>query len=138
MSKIKGGCLCGKVQYTSSAEPAMTAVCHCIDCQKQSGSAFSINIGLRADEINFTGELRMVETHGLESGKKINRYFCPNCGSPLYSAPDVMPGMIFLKVGTLDDTSWVKPDINFWCSTAQPWVSIDGSLPQFPGNPPFE
>ena len=130
--------MCGNVKYTSASAPAMTAVCHCIDCQKQSGSALSINVGLPEDEISFTGELKLVVTSGIESGKKINRYFCPNCGSPLYSAAEVMPGMIFLKAGTLDDTSWVKPDMNFWCATAQPWVSIDESLPIFPGNPPFE
>ena len=138
MSKIEGGCMCGKVKYTSPAEPAMMAVCHCVDCQKQSGSALSINIAIPEDQISFTGELKLVETRGIESGKNINRYFCPNCGSPLYSAPEVMPGMIFLKAGTLDDTSWVKPDINMWCATAQPWVVIDESLPIFPGNPPFE
>ena len=58
-------------------------------------------------------------------------------GSPLYSAPEVMPGMIFLKAGTLDDTSWLRPELNMWCDTAQPWVSIDQELPVFPGNPPL-
>ena len=138
MSKIEGGCMCGKVKYTSGAEPAMVAVCHCIDCQKQTGSALSINIALAEDQISFTGELKLVLTSGSETGEKVNRYFCPNCGSPLYSAPEVMPGMILLKAGTLDDTSWVKPDMNIWCASAQPWVSIDESLPIFPGNPPFE
>ncbi len=137
MSKLKGGCMCGKVKYTSDSEPAMTAVCHCVDCQKQSGSALSIVVALPEDQISFTGELKLFVTSGEESGKKINRYFCPSCGSPLYSAPDVMPGSIFLKAGTLDDTSWLKPEMEIWCASAQPWVSIDESLPMFPGNPPF-
>jgi hypothetical protein len=137
MSKMNGGCMCGKVKYASSAEPVMTGVCHCIDCQKQSGSALSIIVHIPEDQITFTGELKMYVTDGKESGKQIKRYFCPNCGSPLYSAPEVTAGMIFVKAGTLDDTSWLKPDMNFWSATAQPWVSIDEALPNFPGNPPF-
>ena len=137
MSKLNGGCMCGKVTYECAAEPAMTGVCHCIDCQKQSGSALSIVVAVPEDQIKFNGALKLFTTDGKESGKDVKRYFCPNCGSPLYSAPEVMPGMIFIKAGTLNDTSWLKPDMNIWCDSAQPWVSIDQALPMFPGNPPF-
>lgn len=137
MSKLKGGCMCGKVRYDSAAEPAMTAVCHCTDCQKQSGSALSIIVAVPPDQISFDGALTLYETQGLESGQAVNRHFCANCGSPLYSAVDSMPGIIFIKAGTLDDTSWLAPDMNIWCETAQPWVKIDESLPMFPRNPPM-
>ena len=46
MAKIEGGCLCGNVRYTSEAEPLATVLCHCINCQKQSGGAYSLNIVL--------------------------------------------------------------------------------------------
>jgi hypothetical protein len=137
MSKIKGGCMCGKVTYESAAEPAMTGVCHCIDCQKQSGSALSIIVAVAADQVGFDGDLKRYTTDGKETGKVVNRYFCPNCGSPVYSTAEIAPGTVFIKAGTLDDTSWLKPEVNFWCATAQPWVSIDRDLPVFPGNPPL-
>jgi hypothetical protein len=137
MSKIRGGCMCGKVRYSSDAEPGLTAVCHCVDCQKQSGSALSIVVAVPTDAISFEGEMTLYKTDGKETGQAVNRYFCASCGSPLYSDPDVMPGMIFVKAGTLDDTSWLKPELNMWCDTAQPWVAIDDNLPRFPGNPPL-
>ncbi len=137
MSKMNGGCLCGKVRYASDAQPAMTAVCHCTDCQKQSGSALSIVVAVPSDAIEFSGDMTLYATQGKETGQAVNRYFCGACGSPLYSAPDVMPGVIFLKAGTLDDTSWLKPEMNMWCETAQDWVAIDDSLPRFPRNPPL-
>ena len=137
MSKLKGGCMCGSVTYDSAAEPGLTAVCHCIDCQKQSGSALSIVVAVPEDQIEFNGELKQFVSTGQETGKAVNRFFCPNCGSPLYSAPEVMSGMLFLKAGTLDDTSWLKPELNMWCETAQNWVTMDPDLPVFQGNPPL-
>lgn len=137
MSKIQGGCLCGKVTYKSGAEPAMTAVCHCTDCQKQSGSALSIVFAVPTDAIEFSGDMTLFKTDGKETGQAVNRYFCNACGSPLYSDPEVMPGMIFIKAGTLDDTSWLQPELHMWCETAQPWVKIDDALPTFPRNPPL-
>ena len=115
----------------------MTAVCHCIDCQKQSGSALSIVVAVASDAIEFTGDMTLFATAGKETGQAVNRYFCATCGSPLYSAPEVMAGAIFIKAGTLDDTSWLKPELNMWCETAQPWVTIDDRLPRFPRNPPL-
>lgn len=129
--------MCGRVRYTSNAEPAMTAVCHCIDCQKQSGSALSIVIAVASDAMKFNGDMTLFATEGKETGRAVNRYFCATCGSPLYSDPEVMPGVMFIKAGTLDDTSWLKPELNMWCETAQPWVTIDDTLPRFPRNPPL-
>ena len=53
MSNLTGACLCGSVKYTSSAEPVMTAVCHCKNCQKQTGTAFSIIVAVPEDSISF-------------------------------------------------------------------------------------
>jgi len=46
MPKIEGRCLCGDVRYTSAAEPVVVALCHCTHCQRQSGGAFSVNVGV--------------------------------------------------------------------------------------------
>ncbi|MFT4583550.1 MAG: hypothetical protein ACI8XZ_003311 [Gammaproteobacteria bacterium] len=135
MAKMKGGCMCGKVTYDSAAQPALTAVCHCLDCQKQSGSAMSIIVAVPGNEITFKGDLKLYKTVGKDTGLAVNRYFCPNCGSPLYSHAEFMDEMIFIKAGTLDDTSWLKPDMNIWCDTAQSWVDIDAAIPKFGGNP---
>ena len=56
MPKITGGCLCGSVRYRSEAEPTLVAVCHCVTCQKYTGSAFSLNVGVPSDSVTITGE----------------------------------------------------------------------------------
>ena len=60
MASIRGGCLCGAVRYASEAEPLMVAVCHCATCQKNTGSAFSINIGLPVDSVTARDQVLVV------------------------------------------------------------------------------
>lgn len=136
MSKISGSCLCGAIRYTSVVPPLMTAVCHCTNCQKQSGSAFSINVALPKGALQFSaGQPAVYEDTG-GSGKPVHRHFCAACGSPIYSNAVSAPQFDWLKAGTLDDTSWVKPIANVWCDSAQKWVAFAEGVPKFPKNPP--
>ena len=137
MSKLKGRCMCGQIRYDSQAEPLMTAVCHCPDCQRQTGTSFSIVVGLPVDQFEHTGDISIYTTTG-ESGESVHRHFCGTCGSPIYSLPEAITGLIFLKAGTLDDTSWLQPQSEFFCETAQPWCKLDGDWPKAPRNPPME
>jgi len=136
MARISGSCLCGGVRYTSDAEPLMTAVCHCTHCQKTSGSAFSVNIGVPAASLTVQGDSLATYQDTGSSGMPVLRRFCRRCGSALYSDIAVMPGVSFVKAGTLDDRSWVKPQVNIWCDSKQPWVPMDPATPQVPGSPP--
>jgi hypothetical protein len=137
MTRVSGACLCGSVSYESDVEPLMTAICHCQNCQRQSGSAFSVNVGVPEPALHLKGEehLRTYVDQG-SSGQKVLRQFCGLCGSPLISRVGSIPGLAFIKSGTLHDRSWVKPSVQLWCDSAQPWVALDPPLPSFPGNPP--
>jgi hypothetical protein len=66
-----------------------------------------------------------------DSGQPVIRNFCGNCGSPIFSEAAVMPELDILKAGTLDDTSWLQPQMNLYCDSAQSWVSIDENLQNF-------
>jgi hypothetical protein len=134
MAAIKGHCACGKVSYESSAEPAFTGVCHCKECQRHSGSAFNVVIGVPTDALTITGELKTYVATA-DSGKLNARKFCPNCGSSILSQPEAFAGMSIIRVGTLDDTSWVKPGMQIYCEEAQPWVSLGGDMQSFPKMP---
>lgn len=131
MSTIQGNCLCGSVRYSSSQRPSMTAVCHCSDCQKQSGSAFSVNLMLPAEGFQVDGlTLASYRVRG-GSGMPVRRFFCSHCGSPLYTEMAALPGMLAVKAGTLADPASIAPNLHLWCASAQPWVAIDSSLPHF-------
>lgn len=130
MPHIEGGCLCGRVHYVADAEPAFVGVCHCTDCQKFTGSAFSTVIALPAAALKVKGALKTFTKPG-DSGKSIHRRFCPECGSPIVDEAEAMPGMVMINAGTLTDRSWVKPHSEIYCDSAQPWVQLGGGLQRF-------
>ena len=133
MGAIRGTCLCGGVRYESDAEPAVVAVCHCVTCQKNTGSAFSVNIGVPTEAISITGaSLARFEDRTGASGKPFFRSFCSRCGSPIAASGDAYAGLTFIKAGTLDDPSWVKPAVHLWCDEKQPWVAIEHGVSQLP------
>jgi hypothetical protein len=128
-----GGCLCGAVRYSFTGEPLMQAVCHCKNCQRQAGSGWSMLIALPLDALTIAGEVTTYLDHG-ESGGEVHRQFCPTCGSPLFSRVPAQPAMIFVKAGTLDETSGFAPQVQFWTASKQDWVEIAG-VPGMVGNP---
>ena len=120
-----GGCLCGAVRYQLSASPKAVVVCHCTDCQKQAGSAFSV-VGVAArDDLTLTGALSSF-THPGSSGQDVTRKFCGLCGSPVLTDTDAAraQGIIFFKAGTLDHTKTLSPTLHYWTSSAQGWFGL--------------
>jgi hypothetical protein len=117
MPEIAGGCLCGKVRYSANTEPAFVGVCHCKDCQKFSGSAFAIVVGVPEAAFSVQGELATYSKTG-DTGKTIERRFCPECGSSVADAASALPGIVMISSGTLDDASWVKPGMEIYCDSA--------------------
>ena len=128
--KIEGGCLCGKVRYSADTEPGFVSVCHSKNCQKQAGTAFSVGLGIRKQALSVHGTLRTFQDRG-GSGSAVYRKFCPECGSPILSEVEARPEIAFIRAGTLDDTSWIEPNIEIFCDSAQPWVTLGGERRRF-------
>lgn len=119
---IEGRCLCGAISYLCDADPVLTGVCHCRDCQRQTGTAASVVVAVPAGSLRITGDtLTSFTTVGEEHGTSTNRHFCGACGSPIVSRVDAMPDIEFIKAGTLDDASWVEPTVEFFTRSAHPW-----------------
>ena len=136
MEKIVGGCLCGAVRYRSSAQPVTTWLCQCEQCQRQSGSAFSLNVGFAKGSLEYTGDQPGTYAHKGGSGLTVHRHFCRKCGSPVMTELDITPGLDWLKSGTLDDKSWLKPDVSIWEHDGQPWLTLPAGIQAFDRNPP--
>lgn len=136
MSKLDGRCLCGGLRYTCDANPLLTAICHCPHCQKQTGTSFSLLVAVPKGSLRIEGQtLKTFDDVG-ESGLPVQRRFCGNCGSPIVSDVAAMPNLEFIKAGTLEDTSWLKPTAEIWCETAQSWLEPDRSRQLANRNPP--
>ncbi|ETN40444.1 uncharacterized protein HMPREF1541_04721 [Cyphellophora europaea CBS 101466] len=98
----KGSCMCGQVEYEYTGEPAVTALCHCIDCQKWTGGPYTSNAVVPRTNFKVTkGTPKDYDAVGA-SGKINKHWFCSNCGSSLYTELEVMPDMTCVKAGGLD------------------------------------
>ncbi|MDG1444671.1 MAG: GFA family protein [Pseudomonadales bacterium] len=128
---VTGQCLCGEIKYEIENTPTMTGVCHCKNCQRQAGSAFSTLAAVPTSEFKFnSGTPKVYKDSETKSGSTVERFFCGNCGSPIYSAVPSQPDALYLKTGTMDDTEAFVPQFHVWCDTKQNWVSLDEGVPQ--------
>jgi len=131
---LTGGCLCGRVRYEVTAEPAFSCLCHCRSCQRYTGSAFETVIAFPSEAVNVTGELKTFDDVG-DSGQPVHRRFCPNCGSGVIAECDVLPGLIIVLAGGLDDPAAFKPTMDVYWSRAHPWFHNGSARQQFPMMP---
>jgi hypothetical protein len=127
-----GGCQCGQVRYTLTAEPTRLVACHCKECQRQSGSAFGMSMLVQEASLTVTGQTKQF-TRIADSGNENTGVFCPNCGVRIYHIPKYATGVLVLKPGTLDDTSWLRPEYFVWMKSAQGWVPVPDGVKALQG-----
>ena len=122
--------MCGAIRYESTADAVMQANCYCRDCQRSTGGEFAPVVLVPKDAFKLTkGQLKHYEMIA-DSGNKISRAFCGECGSPIISILSGMP-LTAIKVGSLDDPSQFSPSASIFVSSAPSWA------PHFPGVPTF-
>ncbi len=132
-----GGCLCGEIRYRITQPIRDLRACHCTHCQKASGSVGSVNVIVPASAVTFEkgAPKRYVDT--AQSGNKLHRYFCGNCGSPIYSQRETRPEVMVVRAGTLDESSDLKVAAHIWTASARPWMHIPHDVETHPGNAPL-
>lgn len=131
----EGGCQCGAVRYQIRGEPLALGVCHCTECQRQSGSAFGMSLIVRRDDFDVvSGELRDF-TRTSDSGRPMRCAFCPTCGTRIFHEPSYLQGVLNVKPGTLDDTSGLEPTLQLWTSQKQGWVVLPEGVQRFEKQP---
>ena len=129
-----GGCQCGKIRYEIVEAPTLVYTCHCKDCQRLTGSAFSLGLVVAESAFHGSGlEPRPLQRMA-DSGRVNTRWTCPECGSWFASPP--RDGMIRVRAGTLDDTSWLWPTRHIWTRSKQPWVVFGADDETFEKAPP--
>jgi hypothetical protein len=125
----EGGCSCGAVRYRLTSDPLFVHCCHCLNCQRQTGSAFVINVLIETDRIELlASEAQRVDVPRDRGTQKIWR--CPACQVALYSQY-TRPQVRFVRAGTLDDPASVEPDVHIFTRSKLPWVVLPDSVPAF-------
>src|SRR5689334_20567015 len=124
---MEGGCACAEVRYRLMSEPMFVHCCHCRNCQRQTGSAFVINLLIEADRVELlTGDPRAVEAPR-DDGSPQRIFRCPTCEVGIYSEYGP-PEVLFVRAGTLDDPSSVEPDIHIYTRSKVEWVELPESV----------
>ena len=121
---VRGGCQCGGIRYEVTGVPQQLVVCHCADCQRQSGSAFGMTLVVKEEDFRLTHGEPKSFTSTSDAGRAKFGAFCPECGTRIYHKPEYRKGTVSVKPGTLDDTSMLKPGIHIWTGSKQPWITI--------------
>ncbi len=132
---ITGGCLCGAVRYTVSAEPLGSRACWCRLCQYLASGSATVNAIFPADAVTITGPLKTFSGIA-DSGCHMTRGFCPECGTQISSTAAERPHLMVLRTGTLDDPNLVRPTDIIWTSAAPDWATLDPDLPHHPAQIP--
>ena len=121
--KIDGRCHCGAIAYEAEVDPARVAICHCTDCQTLSGSAFRTVVPTQAGTFRLLSGSPKIYLKTGESGAKRQQAFCPDCGTPLYSAAfEDAPQVRFLRLGTVRQRRDLAPKAQTWFRSALPWL----------------
>ncbi|HEU0304410.1 MAG TPA: GFA family protein [Gaiellaceae bacterium] len=130
ITRLEGGCACGAVRYRLMSEPLFVHCCHCLNCQRQTGSAFVINLLIEADRVELlTGQPQPVDVPR-DDGSTQTIFRCPSCQVAVYSQY-TRPDVLFVRAGTLDDPSSVEPDVHIFTRSKVPWVTLPESVPAF-------
>ena len=126
----EGGCSCGAVRYRLTSEALFTHCCHCLNCQRQTGSAFVINVLIEADRVELlAGDPEPVDVPR-DDGTTQTIFRCPTCRVAVFSQYG-RPEVRFVRAGTLDDPSSVAPDVHIYTRSKVPWVTLPESVPAF-------
>jgi hypothetical protein len=127
---MEGGCSCGSVRYRLTSAPLFIHCCHCLNCQRQTGSAFVINLLIETDRVELlAGEPQPVDVPR-DDGSMQQVYRCPSCDVAVYSQYG-SPDFRFVRAGTLDEPRGVTPDVHIFTKSKVDWVVIPESTPAF-------
>lgn len=129
--KYTGRCACEAVKFEFAKDPDFIAVCHCLDCKKASGGEAATWFGVPADDFTLLSGTTRAHSYVADSGKRLDRNFCPVCGARLYTSNlESFPGLVFVQLGSLDHPQLITPKLEMFVKRRLPWVQPLG-LPEF-------
>jgi hypothetical protein len=131
MQKLTGSCQCSEIRYEYTGNPIEIYICHCKECQKQSGSAFGISVEVTRENFKVTHGIPKFWRRKANSGTSVNCAFCANCGTRPWHEPDAESRTLSIKGGTLDQPIDVSKAIHLWVSRKLPGVIIPDEAVQF-------
>ena len=126
----EGRCACGSIRYRLTSDPLFVHCCHCLNCQRQTGSAFVVNLLIESDRLELLAGTPQGVDVQRDDGSTQRIYRCPDCQVALFSDYG-RPEVRFVRSGTLDDPRGVTPDVHIFTKSKVDWVTLPDSAPAF-------
>jgi hypothetical protein len=126
----EGGCACGTIRYRLESDPLFIHCCHCLNCQRQTGSAFVINLMIEASRLNMVAGAPQPIEVPRDDGSTQRIFRCPICQVAVFSEYG-RPELLYVRAGTLDRPSEVTPDVHIFTRSKVSWITIPESTPAF-------
>lgn len=130
--KIDGACHCGSITYEAEIDPKKVAICHCTDCQTLSGSPYRAFVPAAPGLFKLLTGQPKVYVKRAETGAERAQGFCPECGTPIYSAGAKDTSSFVLRMGAIRQRAELRPHRQYWCRSSLAWVTDLGLFRGWP------
>lgn len=130
MTDRLASCSCGKLTVRTRGEPVRVSICHCLNCQRRSGSVFSAQARFPADAVSIDGDSTEFVLVG-DEGTSARFHFCPVCGATVFYRMDAVPGMVAVPVGAFADPGFPRPGVSVYDVRRHAWVQLPDDIERF-------
>jgi hypothetical protein len=123
----EASCSCGQLTLTAEGDPIRISMCHCLACQRRTGSAFGIQARFPADRVRVAGRYaEYVRTS--DEGEERTSCFCPDCGATVFWRLAAVPDAIAVPIGAFADPGFPPPTVSVYGVRRHPWVSLPDTI----------
>ena len=132
MTQREASCTCGQLRVTVEGDPRRVSICHCLACQRRTGSAFGVQSRFDRDQVHITGTSREYTRISDEGGGRVTFHFCAECGATVYFTSSSTPEMVAIPVGAFADPAFPSPTISVWEDREHHWVTLPAEIQHVP------
>lgn len=123
-------CSCGQLSVVVEGDPVRISMCHCLACQRRTGSTFGVQARFPRDRVTVEGQ-STAYVRVADSGNRLTFHFCPTCGATVYYHIDDMPDVIAIPVGAFADPTFPAPWVSVYESRRHPWTGVPPEAEHF-------
>jgi hypothetical protein len=127
MTAHVASCNCGKLTATAHGDPGRISICHCLACQKRTGSVFGVQARFPESAVTVEGRSTQFARTG-DDGTTARFHFCPECGATVFYRMDAFPGFVAIPVGAFADPTFPPPFVSVYGIRKHPWVRLPDSI----------
>lgn len=135
MTTRTASCACGKLTVEAAGEPDFVVACHCLECQRRTGSVFGVGAYYPKTQVTAAGTNRSYIREG-QDGRRVHFHFCPECGSTVFWELDLRPDHVAVAVGAMADPAFRAPTRSSCEQSRHPWFEFNHDISRFLQQPP--